>query len=131
MIGTGRTTMGILQFTDLGPDDLVIVPAAAGGIGTLLVQYAKNAGAKVVGLAGGPEKVGRVVENGADLAVDYKQPDWPDQVRGHLGDRPLGPPSSSTRSAGAPHDPPSTCSARAATTSSSAGRPRACATAAR
>lgn len=87
MIGTGRTTMGILQFTDLGPDDIVIVPAAAGGIGTLLVQYAKNAGATVVGLAGGPEKVRRVVDNGADLAVDYQQPDWPDQVRGHLADR--------------------------------------------
>lgn len=42
MIGTGRTTMGILQFTDLGPDSVAIVPAAAGGIGTLLVQYVKN-----------------------------------------------------------------------------------------
>lgn len=85
MIGTGRTTMGILQFTDLGPDDIVIVPAAAGGIGTLLVQYAKNAGALVIGLAGGPAKVHRVTENGADLAVDYKQPDWADQVRAFLG----------------------------------------------
>ncbi|MFK4223886.1 zinc-binding dehydrogenase [Streptomyces sp. NPDC019890] len=91
MIGTGRTTMGILQFTDLGTDDIVIVPAAAGGVGTLLVQYAKNAGARVVGLAGGPGKVGRVVENGADLAVDYKQPDWPDQVRGYLGGLPRTP----------------------------------------
>ena len=87
MIGTGRTTMGILQFTDLGPDDIAIVPAAAGGIGTLLVQYAKNAGALVIGLAGGPAKVSRVVENGADLAVDYKEAHWPDQVRGHLGER--------------------------------------------
>ncbi|MET7617007.1 zinc-binding dehydrogenase [Streptomyces sp. NPDC005408] len=85
MIGTGRTTMGILQFTDLGPDDIAIVPAAAGGIGTLLVQYAKNAGAIVIGLAGGPEKVARVADNGADLAVDYKQPDWPEQVRANLG----------------------------------------------
>lgn len=56
IIGTGRTTMGILQFTDLGPDDVAIVTAAAGGIGTLLVQYAKNAGATVVGLAGGRRK---------------------------------------------------------------------------
>jgi NADPH:quinone reductase len=87
MIGTGRTTMGILQFTDLGPDDIAIVPAAAGGIGTLLVQYAKNAGALVIGLAGGPAKVSRVVENGADLAVDYREAHWPDQVRGYLGER--------------------------------------------
>ncbi|MFF3839861.1 zinc-binding dehydrogenase [Streptomyces sp. NPDC001930] len=87
MIGTGRTTLGILQFTELGPDSVAIVPAAAGGIGTLLVQYAKNAGATVVGLAGGPAKVALVEENGADLAVDYKRPDWPEQVRAYLGGR--------------------------------------------
>ncbi|WP_328905050.1 zinc-binding dehydrogenase [Streptomyces sp. NBC_00234] len=84
MIGTGRTAMGILQFTELGPDSVAIVPAAAGGIGTLLVQYAKNAGATVVGLAGGPAKVAAVRANGADLAVDYTLPDWPRQVREHL-----------------------------------------------
>ncbi|MDX2560277.1 zinc-binding dehydrogenase [Streptomyces sp. TX20-6-3] len=87
MIGTGRTTLGILQFTELGPDSVAIVPAAAGGIGTLLVQYAKNAGATVIGLAGGPAKVARVEENGADLAVDYKRPDWPEKVRAYLGER--------------------------------------------
>ncbi|CCK29242.1 oxidoreductase [Streptomyces davaonensis JCM 4913] len=87
MIGTGRTTMGILQFTDLGPDSVAVVPAAAGGIGTLLVQYAKGAGATVIGLAGGAEKVARVQANGADLAVDYKDPDWPAKVRAWLGGR--------------------------------------------
>ncbi|MFI9153002.1 zinc-binding dehydrogenase [Streptomyces sp. NPDC053367] len=87
MIGTGRTAMGILQFADLGPGAVVIVPAAAGGIGTLLVQYARHAGATVIGLAGGPDKVARVRENGADLAVDYKDPAWPGKVRAHLGGR--------------------------------------------
>ncbi|MFE9768817.1 zinc-binding dehydrogenase [Streptomyces sp. NPDC005808] len=85
MIGTGRTVMGILQFTELGPDSVAVIPAAAGGIGTLLVQYAKHAGATVIGLAGGPEKVARVQRNGADLAVDYKDPDWPKKVRAFLG----------------------------------------------
>ncbi|MFJ2832823.1 zinc-binding dehydrogenase [Streptomyces sp. NPDC087263] len=85
MIGTGRTAMGILQFTELGPDSVVVIPAAAGGIGTLLVQYARHAGATVIGLAGGPEKVARVQRNGADLAVDYKDPDWPEKVRAFLG----------------------------------------------
>ncbi|PNG16781.1 zinc-binding dehydrogenase [Streptomyces cahuitamycinicus] len=87
MIGTGRTAMGILQFADLGPDSVVVVPAAAGGLGTLLVQYARNAGATVVGLAGGPEKTARVQAGGADLAVDYKEPGWPAKVRAHLGGR--------------------------------------------
>jgi NADPH2:quinone reductase len=86
MIGTGRTTMGILQFADLGPHDIALVPAAAGGIGTLLVQYAKNAGATVIGLAGGTAKVARTTENGADLALDYTRPDWAAQVRHYLRD---------------------------------------------
>ncbi|MDH6451063.1 MULTISPECIES: zinc-binding dehydrogenase [unclassified Streptomyces] len=88
MIGTGRTAMGIVQFAELGPDSVVVVPAAAGGIGTLLVQYAKNAGATVVGLAGGPSKTARVQANGADLAVDYRDSAWPGKVRAFLGGRP-------------------------------------------
>ncbi|MDH6489157.1 zinc-binding dehydrogenase [Streptomyces sp. SAI-127] len=88
MIGTGRTAMGILQFADLGPDSVAVIPAAAGGIGTLLVQYAKNAGASVVGLAGGPSKTAQVHANGADLAVDYKDSAWPGKVRAFLGGRP-------------------------------------------
>ncbi|MGW0465846.1 zinc-binding dehydrogenase [Streptomyces sp. NPDC003027] len=98
MIGTGRTTLGILQFTELGPDSVAVVPAAAGGIGTLLVQYAKNAGATVIGLAGGPEKVALVRGNGADLAVDYTLPHWPDEVRAFLGTLPRTP-SGETRTA--------------------------------
>jgi NADPH2:quinone reductase len=85
MIGTGRTALGIVQFAEPGPDDVVVVPAAAGGIGTLLVQYAKNAGATVVGLAGGARKTALVRAEGADLAVDYTDPDWPAEVRAHLG----------------------------------------------
>jgi NADPH2:quinone reductase len=88
MIGTGRTAMGIVQFAELGPDSVVVVPAAAGGIGTLLVQYAKNAGATVVGLAGGPSKTAQVQANGADLAVDYRDSAWPGKVRAFLGGRP-------------------------------------------
>lgn len=88
MIGTGRTALGILQFADLGPEAVAVIPAAAGGIGTLLVQYAKNAGATVVGLAGGPAKTARVAANGADLAVDYTDPAWPGKVRAFLGGRP-------------------------------------------
>ncbi|MFE3036214.1 zinc-binding dehydrogenase [Streptomyces canus] len=88
MIGTGRTAMGIVQFAELGPDAVAVIPAAAGGIGTLLVQYAKNAGATVVGLAGGPRKAALVAENGADLAVDYTDSVWADKVRAFLGGRP-------------------------------------------
>ncbi len=84
LIGTGRTTMGILRFAEPDADSVVVVPAAAGGIGTLLTQYAKHRGAKVIGLAGGPEKTARVRANGAGLAVDYTDPAWPDDVRAYL-----------------------------------------------
>ncbi|MFH9425867.1 zinc-binding dehydrogenase [Streptomyces sp. NPDC017529] len=87
MIGTGRTTMGILLFAELTADDIAIVPAAAGGIGSLLVQHAKNVGATVIGLAGGQAKTERVRRLGADLAVDYKDAGWPSVVRAFLDER--------------------------------------------
>ncbi|WP_067169775.1 zinc-binding dehydrogenase [Microtetraspora niveoalba] len=89
MIGTGRTTMGILDVAALTADDVALVTAAAGGIGNLLVQAALAAGATVVGLAGGPAKVERVRALGATHAVDYTGPGWPRAVREALGDRPV------------------------------------------
>ncbi|WP_067541898.1 zinc-binding dehydrogenase [Nocardia crassostreae] len=89
MIGTGRTVMGILQFApEIDGDTVAIVTAAAGGIGTLLVQYLRNAGALVIGLAGGPEKTALALGNGANLAVDYRQSGWVDRVRAAYGERP-------------------------------------------
>jgi NADPH:quinone reductase len=87
MIGTGRTAVGILDAAALTGDDAVLVTAAAGGLGTLFVQAARNVGAVAVGVAGGPEKVDRVRASGAEVAVDYLEPDWPDRVRDALGDR--------------------------------------------
>ncbi|MEU4926327.1 zinc-binding dehydrogenase [Streptomyces yokosukanensis] len=91
MIGTGRTALGIVQFAEPGPQDVVLVPAAAGGVGTLLVQYAKNAGATVIGLAGGDAKTARVRAGGADLALDYTDTAWPAKVRAHLAAQAKGP----------------------------------------
>jgi NADPH2:quinone reductase len=76
MIGTGRTVLAVLEMADLKPDDVVVVSAAAGGMGALLVQAAKNVGAYVVGLAGGPEKVALVRGLGADEVVDYRGDGW-------------------------------------------------------
>ena len=41
MIGTGRTTLAILEVARIEADDVVLVTAAAGGIGSLLVQAAR------------------------------------------------------------------------------------------
>jgi NADPH2:quinone reductase len=88
-IGTGRTAAGILEQAALNEDDVVLVTAAAGGMGSLFVQSARNAGATVIGLAGGPEKVRQVRDLGAQYAVDYTVGDWPEQVREHLAGREL------------------------------------------
>jgi NADPH2:quinone reductase len=87
MVGTGRTTLAILEVAAIQPDDVVVVTSAAGGIGSLAVQAALSSGATVVGLAGGAEKVERVRALGAHEAVDYDRPDWVAAVREVLGDR--------------------------------------------
>jgi NADPH2:quinone reductase len=90
MVGTGRTTLGILEVAGVRSDDVVVVTAAAGGIGGLLVQAARSAGATVVGVAGGPRKVEAVERLGADVVVDYRADgDWPARVRDGLDGRPV------------------------------------------
>ena len=53
----------------------VLVSGAAGGVGHLVVQFAKIAGCEVVGIAGGPEKCAVVDGLGADAVIDYKSED--------------------------------------------------------
>lgn len=84
-IGTGRTATGILDQAPIGPDDVVLVTSAAGGLGVLLVQAAKAAGATSIGLAGGVEKVAIARAQGADMAVDYRIDGWDEIVRRKLG----------------------------------------------
>lgn len=88
MIGTGRTAVGILDNTPISADDVVVVTAAAGGIGNLLVQAARAVGATVVGLAGGPAKVDQVRALASEvIAVDYRAEGWPQLVRDELAGR--------------------------------------------
>ena len=53
----------------------VLVWAAAGGVGTALVQLAKHAGKQVIGLASGPHKCDFVRAQGADYCLDYQNDD--------------------------------------------------------
>jgi NADPH2:quinone reductase len=87
MIGTGRTALGILDAAEIVAEDVVLVPAAAGGMGTLFVQAVRAAGATAVGLAGGPDKVARVRALGAGVAVDYRAAGWREELLAALGGR--------------------------------------------
>lgn len=66
--------------------DWVLVHAAAGGVGLLMCQLLRAAGAHTIGTAGGPEKCELARQNGAEYMIDYKAPDfqagrWVDKVR--------------------------------------------------
>ncbi|ANZ38898.1 oxidoreductase [Lentzea guizhouensis] len=80
MIGTGRTVVGVLGTAGLTADDVVLVTSAAGGMGALFVQEARNVGARVIGLASGA-KLDHVVGNGADAAIDYTRAGWSDGLK--------------------------------------------------
>jgi NADPH2:quinone reductase len=58
-----------------------LVHAAAGGVGQLLVQWAKAVGATVIATAGSGEKLKIAETNGADHLVNYGEAGWADQVR--------------------------------------------------
>lgn len=73
----GMTTIG-----RAAAGDCVLVSGAAGAVGSVAVQIARLRGARVLGIAGGPEKCRWLVEDyGADAAIDYRNED----VAGRLG----------------------------------------------
>jgi NADPH2:quinone reductase len=64
----------------------VLVTAAAGGVGSLLLQLARRAGAeRIIAVAGGREKLDTARSLGADLGVDYREPGWVARVRDATG----------------------------------------------
>ncbi|MFJ5229832.1 zinc-binding dehydrogenase [Kitasatospora sp. NPDC088391] len=76
LLADGRTARLLLETAAPAPGERVLVLAAAGGVGTLLVQLATAAGAHVLAAAGGPRKTALAAELGAATTVDYRQPDW-------------------------------------------------------
>ncbi|MEV8442953.1 alcohol dehydrogenase catalytic domain-containing protein [Actinosynnema sp. NPDC051121] len=87
VICTGSTALGVVDAAAPEPDDVVVVTAAAGGVGTMLVQAASRAGALVVGLVGCGEKRRAVLRAGAAIAVDYLEDGWQRRVVDRLGGR--------------------------------------------
>ena len=75
---TGLTAwIGIRDIGKPQPGETVVVSAAAGAVGSIAGQLAKADGARVVGIAGGPQKCALLTEQlGFDAAVDYRADDW-------------------------------------------------------
>jgi NADPH:quinone reductase len=74
----GLTALGLLNETKVGQS--ILIHAAAGGVGTLLVQLAKHKGLKVIGTASSEAKLQMVASLGADFAINYSEDDWTDEV---------------------------------------------------
>jgi NADPH:quinone reductase len=85
LLADGRTAIALLRAAAVRAGDTVLVEAAAGGVGSLLVQLARHAGARVVATAGGPRKAAAATELGASVAVDYSAPGWAERVRRQAG----------------------------------------------
>ncbi|QBI52041.1 zinc-binding dehydrogenase [Streptomonospora litoralis] len=81
----GRTARLLLDAIGTKEGERVLVTAAAGGLGLVLVQKARAAGATVVGAARGEAKLDLVRDMGADAVVDYSEADWAERVREAFG----------------------------------------------
>ncbi|MDD5284750.1 MAG: quinone oxidoreductase [Desulfuromonadaceae bacterium] len=57
--------------------EIILVHAAAGGVGQILCRWAKGLGAFVIGTAGSEEKCGIAREAGCDITVNYSEKNWP------------------------------------------------------
>ena len=68
--------VGLIEIGNPRPGETVVVSAATGAVGSLACQLARMAGARVIGIAGGPEKCAWARDAiGVDLAIDHRAGD--------------------------------------------------------
>lgn len=78
----GLTAQMLLRQTyKAGPGTVMLVHAAAGGVGTILSQWGKHLGGTVIGTVGSDEKVPVALANGCDHAIVYTRENFSDRVK--------------------------------------------------
>lgn len=85
LVHDGVTALGLDRLGTPEKGEWVLVSAAAGGAGSLLVQLAVDAGARVVAAASSDVKLALARQLGAEVAVDYTRSDWTRRVREATG----------------------------------------------
>ncbi len=80
LLNDGATAFGLLESFPIRAGEWVLVVGASGGLGAVLVQLARAAGARVIGAARGQRKLELAREVGAGAVVDDSEPDWTKQV---------------------------------------------------
>jgi NADPH2:quinone reductase len=84
----GLTTQYLLRRTyPVKPGDTLLLHAAAGGVGSILVPWAKHLGATVIGTVGSDEKAGKARAAGCDHVINYRTEDFVAAVKRHTGGR--------------------------------------------
>lgn len=73
--------LALFEHGNLQAGESVYIPGGSGGVGSMAVQIAHAAGAKVATSAGGPDRTAGCHNLGADLALDYKADDIPARLR--------------------------------------------------
>lgn len=86
-IGYQTSWFALHRRTQLKPGETLLVHAAAGGVGSAAVQLGKAAGAKVIGVVGGSDKVEYCRRLGADLVIDRHTDDFVPLVKEFTGGR--------------------------------------------
>ena len=82
MMLKGMTAQYLLRRTHkVGPGDVILVQAAAGGVGLILCQWAKALGATVIGTAGSAEKAELAGRHGAHHVILYREEDVAARVK--------------------------------------------------
>ncbi|MGA5221785.1 NADPH:quinone oxidoreductase family protein [Streptomyces koyangensis] len=74
-IGYQTGWFGLHRRAHLQAGETLLVHAAAGGVGSAAVQLGKAAGARVIGVVGGPDKARVAEELGCDLVIDRREED--------------------------------------------------------
>ena len=86
-IGYQTGWFGLHRRAHLQPGETLLVHAAAGGVGSAAVQLGKAAGARIIGVVGGPEKAEVARRLGADVVVDRHSEDFVEVVKEVTGGR--------------------------------------------
>ena len=71
----------VFMTANLQPDETFLVHGGSSGIGTMAIQLAKAAGARVAVTAGSEDKLAFCRELGADIAINYREQDFVEEVR--------------------------------------------------
>jgi NADPH2:quinone reductase len=88
MMLKGMTVQYLFHRTvPLKAGDTVLFHAAAGGVGLIACQWARSEGITLIATAGSDAKCQLALDHGAAHAINYRQPDWPSQVRALTGGR--------------------------------------------